>query len=164
MPSGTLLYTNTDAELMWPSATNNAYVATGAPIFAAVDSRGDTVALGPYDSATLFGRPAREIVESPFRLRQSTWVLPPSPVATAQVPTARGIQIDQEIIGGPEAPDGLLFRLTFTNVTDQVSYVLADPGARLQHIGDALRYADGACVQPVLESRPPPRFGVVHEL
>jgi hypothetical protein len=127
MPNGSLLFTGSDDELFWPAATPNSYAATGAPMFAAIDSNGDTLALGPYDGGILYGRPAREIIETPFRLRQSTWILPP--VSETQFASARGIRIDQEVIGGPEAPDGLLIRLTFTNVTDRTSYALADPGA-----------------------------------
>lgn len=127
MPNGALVFAGADDELFWPAATSNAYAATGAALFAAVDSDGDTVAVGPYDSALLYGRPAREIVESPFRLRQSAWVLPPATVTG--VVSARGMRVDEEVIGGPEAPDALLLRLTFTNVTDQTSYVLADPAA-----------------------------------
>lgn len=127
MPNGALVFAGFADEMFWPAATSNGYAATGAALFAAVDSNGDTVALGPYDSGILYGRPAREIVESPFRLRQSAWVLPPSTVTG--VASARGMRVDQEVIGGPEAPDGLLLRLTFTNVTDRTSYVLADPAA-----------------------------------
>jgi len=126
-PNGSLIYAGGNQELFWPASTENFYVATGAPMFAGVDSRGDTVAIGPYDGATLYGRPPRVVVDAPFQLQQSTWILPPASVTS--VATVRGIQIDEEVIGGAEAPDALLLRLTFTNVTDRLSYRLADPGA-----------------------------------
>jgi hypothetical protein len=129
-PNGALLYAGGNQELFWPAATNNFYVAAGMPMFVGVDSRGDTAAIGQYDGVMLYGRPAREIVETPFRLRQSAWVLPPAAVASSDaIRGVRGIRIDEEVIGGPEAPDGLLLRLTFTNVTDRTSYLLADPQA-----------------------------------
>jgi hypothetical protein len=128
-PNGSLLYAGGNQELFWPaSSTQNFYVAAGMPMFVGVDSRGDTAAIGQYDGIMLYGRPAREIEEAPFALRQSAWFLPPAAVASMNVSRGiRGIQVDEEVIGGPEAPDGLLLRLTFTNVTDQPAYVLADP-------------------------------------
>lgn len=126
-PLGVPFYSALGADAaQWPAESNNSYVATLMPVVAARIG-GERVALGPYDTEYLAGRPAPEFAEDEeFRLQQSTWVLPPT--GAQELTTVRGIEVDEQIIAGSAAQDAVILRLTFRNITDTEVYRWADRG------------------------------------
>jgi hypothetical protein len=125
-PAGALLYRGGQGlGLFWPAGSQNSYASIGMPIFAGVlESSGDTVALGPYSVDYVHGRPVPELRESPFLLRQETWVVP----RNSALVTVRGISIRQEVAAASAVPDAVLVRLVFTNISDSEAYRGADRG------------------------------------
>ncbi|MGH7504620.1 MAG: hypothetical protein ACRELX_03175 [Longimicrobiales bacterium] len=112
--------------LLWPSTTNNPYVSGGFPVIAG-RMLTDTIALGPYDTNYLAGRPLPVVTQTAdsVALRQTTWVLPPSTLL--QFETARGFRIDEHVISTTRVDDVVAVRLVFTNITDQPLYRTVDP-------------------------------------
>lgn len=113
--------------LTWPFTTNNSYVSTGMPMFAARLTNGDTVALGIYDLPFLAGRPVPPPVrtETELRATQSPWVIPPSNMITLS--TVRGLRLDQHLVAVPEVPDAIGIRLVVHNISADPLYMVTDP-------------------------------------
>lgn len=113
--------------LTWPVATNNSYVSTGMPMFAARLSNGDTVALGIYDQPFLAGRPAPPVVRAEDQLRatQAPWVIPPSNMITLS--TVRGLRLDQHLVAVPDVPEAIGVRLVVHNISADPLYMATDP-------------------------------------
>jgi len=113
--------------LIWPVGTNNSYVSTGMPMFAARLTNGDTVALGIYDQAFLAGRPVAPIVreEEQLRATQAPWVIPPSSMITLS--TVRGLRLDQHAVAVPDVPDAIGIRLVVHNISGDPLYMATDP-------------------------------------
>jgi hypothetical protein len=126
-PAGTLfLADGSGGGLVWPSPTNNSYASGGIPMFSAI-MRGDTVALGIYDTNYLAGRPVPQIVQDGERvwLQQATWIVPPADVL--QFSTVRGIRIEESVLSTRTVDDVVIIKLVFHNITDQPLYRLVDP-------------------------------------
>lgn len=113
--------------LIWPVGTNNSYVSTGMPMFAARLTNGDTVALGIYDQAFLAGRPVAPTVreEEQLRATQAPWVIPPSSMITLS--TVRGLRLDQHAVAVPDVPDAIGIRLVVHNISADPLYMATDP-------------------------------------
>jgi hypothetical protein len=113
--------------LFWPAGSRNSYVSGSMPVYAAVTDSRDTVALGIYDQRFLAGRPgiASSTNNGTFELLQTAWVLPPVEMLTQR--TARGIEIEQHLLGTDVTEDVLLVRIVFRNITKRPSYAAADP-------------------------------------
>lgn len=129
-PTGPLMFLEgSGGGALWPAGTGNSYVSTAMPVLAGVSaSAPDTVALGTYDYFYMSGRPAPIRDEGTlFRLTQSAWITPPAEVQGVR--TIRGIEVTEEILSSPSAPDAVVIRLTYTNVTDRISYQTIDPAA-----------------------------------
>ncbi|MGQ0561450.1 MAG: PEGA domain-containing protein [Gemmatimonadota bacterium] len=129
-PNGALFYYNaTERGLYWPTGTIDGYASIGLPVIAALAGTRDTLALGVYDVSWLAGRPAPQIIQSADRytMRQTFWVLPPLELAVLPVPTMRGIEVEEELIGTSGSSDVAFIRLTFRNITNRESYRAVDP-------------------------------------
>lgn len=129
-PNGALFYYNaTEKGLYWPTGTVDGYASIGTPLVAMVAGTRDTLSLGIYDVGYMAGRPAPESVNSAdrFTLRQSFWVLPPAEIIFNLVPTVRGIEVAEELIGVNGTNDVAFVRLTFRNITNRPGYQAMDP-------------------------------------
>jgi hypothetical protein len=114
--------------LLWPIGSSNSYASIGMPLIAMISAARDTLALGIYDIDYLAGRPAPVVETSGERttLRQSTWIVPPTSVIINNMPTVRGIEVEEELFGTTNS-DVVFLRLTFRNITNRDSYRAADP-------------------------------------
>ena len=114
--------------LLWPLGSSNSYSSAGLPLIAMLSATGDTLALGIYDIHYLAGRPAPtvEVAGDRTTLRQSTWIVPTANVIINNMPTVRGIEVEEELIGNANS-DVVFIRLTYRNITDRESYRAADP-------------------------------------
>lgn len=119
----------TNKGLLYPAGFTDAYVSLGTPVIAMLAGARDTLGLGIYNSTYLAGRPAPAVTQlaDKFTLRQQMWVVPPTDVIVTGAPTARGIQVDEELIGVSATSDVAYLKLTFTNITNKASYQAADP-------------------------------------
>jgi hypothetical protein len=114
--------------LLWPIGSSNSYASVGLPMIAMLSAARDTLALGIYDIDYLAGRPEPVLSTTTDRttLLQSTWIVPPITVINSNMPTVRGIEVEEELIGSPNS-DVAFLKLTFRNITDRESYRAADP-------------------------------------
>ncbi len=114
--------------LLWPRGSSNSYVSTGMPLIAMVTGVADTLALGIYDTDYLAGRPEPVFNSSASgtTLRQSTWIVPPTNVILSNMPTVRGIEVEEEFTAAPDS-NVVFLKLTFRNITDRESYRAIDP-------------------------------------
>lgn len=114
--------------LFWPGNTTDSYASTGMPMIAMLTATHDTLALGIYDTDYLAGRPAPVLETTPERttLRQTTWIIPFTSVIINNMPSVRGIEVEEEVIGTPNS-DVVYIKLTYRNITDRESYRAADP-------------------------------------
>ena len=127
VPAGPLFYRDgTGDGAYWPNTTNNSYVSTGIPLFAALLDGQAPIALGIYDYNFLAGRPFPSVsaTSNPFSLRQSFWVLPAP--GLLQAPTMRGLEVTEEVQAGT-TDDVIVVRLVFRNITNQPAYQATDP-------------------------------------
>lgn len=130
-PNGALFTRQANGNgLRWPlTGTVESYASTGVPLVAMIASGSrDTLALGIYDTPYFTGRPQPTVSVNgdTTRFRQSMWVVPPTDAILNNVPTVRGIQVDEELIGSGSS-DVVLLRLTFRNITSTETYRAADP-------------------------------------
>ena len=125
--------------LLWPSNTNDSYVSNGMPMIAA-KLGGHPVALGMYDTPALAGRPALDVdlAGGALRTDQKTWIAPTS--SSTSLVTIRGIEVREEMMIDPAAPDIVLIKLTYRNITNSPTYQLLD--ARGGEFGAGLTYDD----------------------
>lgn len=129
-PNGALFYYDASEKgLYWPANTVNPYASIGAPLIAMLSGVRDTLALGIYDVSYFAGRPAPSVTQSSERysLKQTMWVVPPTDVIANFVPTARGIEVQEELIGTSAQNDAAFIKLTFTNITNRTTYRDIDP-------------------------------------
>lgn len=114
--------------LLWPLGSSNSYASIGMPLIAMLAGTRDTLALGIYDTDYLAGRPEPAVTTTGDRttVTQSTWLVPPSSVILDNMPTVRGIEVQEEIIGHANS-DVVFVKLTFTNITNREGYRAADP-------------------------------------
>lgn len=129
-PAGPLFYRDGTGEgVFWPSDTNNSYTSTGVPVFAALLDGQTPIALGIYDYAFLAGRPFPTVSNTAgaFSLSQSFWVIPP--VSVLGLPTVRGLEVREEVIGTPGLDDLVVLRLVFRNISNRPAYQASDPYA-----------------------------------
>ncbi|MGH8437179.1 MAG: hypothetical protein ACRERX_22580 [Pseudomonas sp.] len=127
VPAGPLFYRDgTGDGAHWPNTTNNSYVSTGIPLFAALLDGQAPIALGIYDYNFLAGRPFPSVspTSNPFTLRQSFWVLPT--LALLNAPTMRGLEVSEEVLAGT-VDDVVVVRVVFRNITTRPAYQAADP-------------------------------------
>lgn len=130
-PNGALFTRQANGQgLKWPLAgTLESYASTGVPLVGMIASgSGDTLALGIYDTEYMTGRPRPVVAVSgdTTAVRQSMWIVPPTAAILNNVPTVRGIEVEQELIGSGTS-DVVLLRLTFRNITNRQTYRAADP-------------------------------------
>lgn len=128
--NGALFYYNgTGAGLYYPAGLTDTYAAIGAPLIAMLAGTRDTLSTGLYDLGYMAGRPAPTVTQTPDRysLRQSFWVLPTPTIIAQNTPTARGIEVEEELIGVTATNDVAFIKLTFRNITNRASYQAADP-------------------------------------
>ena len=113
--------------LYWPGTSQNVYLSTGMPMFAAM-SGSQPVALGIYDTEFLAGRPApvAGTRAGGYQVTQKTWILPP--LAMTALAVARGIEVSQRVLAPPDQDGLMLIELVFRNITDQPLYRKVDPG------------------------------------
>ena len=130
VPNGALFnYNNSNKGLYYPTGFSNGYVSMGLPVVAMLAGTRDTLAMGPYDVNYLAGRPMPDITQTSDRysLKQSFWIVPPSTVISTNAPTARGIEVKEELIGVTATADVAFVKLTFTNITNTALYQAVDP-------------------------------------
>lgn len=111
--------------LLWPVGSSNSYASIGSPLIAMLSPTSDTLALGLYNTSYLAGRP-EPIVDEGRSMRQSTWIIPPRHLILQNVPTVRGIEIEEELIAAADS-DVVFLKLTFRNITNRESYRAVDP-------------------------------------
>jgi hypothetical protein len=130
-PNGALFTRQANGQgLRWPIAGNvESYASTGLPLVGMIVSGSrDTLALGIYDTEYLTGRPhpVTEIRGDTTTLRQSMWMVPPTEAILNNMPTVRGIEVEEELVGSGSS-DVVLLKLTFRNITNRETYRAADP-------------------------------------
>jgi hypothetical protein len=59
-------------------------------------------------------------------LRQSMWILPPTQAILSNLPTVRGIEVEEELATTADS-NVVLLKLTFRNITNRESYRAIDP-------------------------------------
>lgn len=111
--------------LLWPVGSSNSYASIGSPLIAMLSPTRDTLALGLYNTSYLAGRP-EPLVDEGRSMKQSTWIIPPRNLILANVPTVRGIEIEEELIAAADS-DVVFLKLTFRNITNRESYRAVDP-------------------------------------
>ena len=130
-PNGALFTRQASGQgLRWPiSGTIDSYASTGLPLVGMITSGSrDTLALGIYDTEYLTGRPQPLVTTSgdTTRVRQPMWIVPPTDAILDNIPTVRGIEVEEELIG-TTGSDVVLLKLTFRNITNRETYRAADP-------------------------------------
>lgn len=112
--------------LYWPASTENSYVSTATPVFAA-QWQGQAVSTGIYDTQFFAGRPAPFSLNSGgrFTLTQTTWIVPPA--LAMQYAVVRGLEIRERLLTSNSVDAGFLIELTFRNITNAALYGVLDP-------------------------------------
>lgn len=129
-PNGALFYYDgTGRGLYYPAGLTDTYAAIGMPLIAMLAGTRDTLSVGIYDVGYLAGRPAPAVATTAERytMRQSFWLVPPTSIISTNAPTARGIEVEEELIGVNATSDVAFIKLTFRNITNRASYQAADP-------------------------------------
>jgi hypothetical protein len=130
-PNGALFYFDgTSQGLQFPANQSNSkgYVVLGMPVVGMLAAR-DTLSLGIYDVGYMAGRPSPTVVSAldRYTVKQSFWIVPLQSVIAANVPTVRGIEVEEELIGLASTNDVAFIKLTFRNITNTASYQAVDP-------------------------------------
>jgi hypothetical protein len=129
-PAGPLFYRDGTGEgAFWPGTTTNSYSSVGVPMFSALLDGEVPIALGIYDLEYLAGRPfpSTASTTNTFSLQQSFWLIPPA--AVLGLPTVRGLEVSQQVMGAAGIEDAVVLRLVFRNITNRPAYQATDPFA-----------------------------------
>jgi hypothetical protein len=113
--------------LLWPLGTSNSYVASGMPLIAMIPAgTADTLAIGMYDTDYLAGRPEPTVSQNGQSVKQATWIVPPTNIILSNMPTVRGIEVEEELTTSSDS-NVVFLKLTFRNITNRDSYRAIDP-------------------------------------